>query len=188
MENLHHGSSVSSCLGPGDATSEFPSCSHAPAGLGELHIHRDQLQWSREAERGDWSSQVWGHQYTRDWNTQEQAQGKGCEEGLGIRASVPLGDVGSSSLDEVGEITSMCMRTWWGRKEESSLFPVRKHEERGTNWNAANPIQAQGKKKNTTALFGMRANTEQVAQIDCRVFILGDTQNPAGHGLLPAEG
>lgn len=82
----------------------------------------------------------------------------------------------------LGDITSTCMRTWWGRKEESRLFPVTGHEGRGTN-----PIQASGK-KNPTTFFSMRANTEQVARIDCGVFILGDTQNPTGQSLLPAEG
>ena len=39
-----------------------------------------------------------------------------------------------------------------------------------------------------TPFFSVRMKTEHVARIDCGVFILGDTQNSTGHGLLPAEG
>lgn len=43
------------------------------------------------------------------------------------------------------------------------------------------------KEKTPTTFFSVRMNAEQVSQIDCGVFILGETQNPTGHSLLPAQ-
>lgn len=92
MKNSHRGNSVSPRFRLGDAI---------PVPQLQLLIRQDHLQHSREAEGRDWSSQFWGHQYLRDWNMREQAQGEGCEEGLGICHEERLGEVGSPSLEEV---------------------------------------------------------------------------------------